>query len=89
MQTLTMAAHNKPGLILDHLPKLLPLVYEQTKFNSALVRRVCASAAPPRLRRSALQIPSSIGAQARHLYSMGRPGRPPKAPAGTAVGIST
>ncbi len=89
VQTLTMAAHNKPGLILDHLPKLLPLVYEQTKFNSALVRRVCASAAPTSLRGSAMQVPSSTGAELGHLHSMGRPGRPPKAPARTAMGPST
>ena len=78
IQTLTMAAHNKPGLILDHLPKLLPLVYEQTKFNSALVRRVCASAAPTSLRGSALQVPSSTGAEPGHLHSMGRPGGHPR-----------
>ncbi len=38
VQLLSTAAHNKPGLILDHLPSVLPLLYQQTTLNPALVR---------------------------------------------------
>eukprot|EP00051_Salpingoeca_urceolata_P019516 m.285525 g.285525 ORF g.285525 m.285525 type:complete len:1495 (-) comp19434_c6_seq2:106-4590(-) len=38
--TLNSAAHNRPALIRDLLPELLPLLYEQTKVNAALVRQV-------------------------------------------------
>lgn len=40
VQLLSTAAHNKPGLILDHLPSVLPLLYQQTTLNPALVREV-------------------------------------------------
>ena len=38
VQLLSTAAHNKPGLIVDNLPSVLPLLYQQTVLNPALVR---------------------------------------------------
>lgn len=38
VQLLSTAAHNKPGLIVDHLASVLPLLYDQTTLNPALVR---------------------------------------------------
>ena len=30
VQVLSTGAHNKPGLVVDHLPSALPLLYQQT-----------------------------------------------------------
>ncbi len=43
MQLLTTAAHNKPGLVVDHLPATLPLLYQQTLVNKELIRWVISS----------------------------------------------
>lgn len=40
VQLLSTAAHNKPGLVLAHLASVLPLLYQQTTLNPALVREV-------------------------------------------------
>lgn len=40
VQLLSTAAHNKPALIVDHLASVLPLLYDQTSLNPALVRYV-------------------------------------------------
>lgn len=37
---LSTAAHNKPSLVADHLPELLPLLYEQMKVKPELIRSV-------------------------------------------------
>lgn len=34
VQVLSTAAHNKPGLVVDHLPAALPLLYQQTIVSS-------------------------------------------------------
>lgn len=38
--TFNSAAHNKPSLISDLLPQILPLLYEETKLKPALIREV-------------------------------------------------
>lgn len=40
MQLLTTAVHNKPGLVVPHLPSTLPLLYQQTEVNKELIRWV-------------------------------------------------
>ena len=40
VQLLSTAAHNKPALIVDHLASVLPLLYDQTSLNPALVRYI-------------------------------------------------
>jgi hypothetical protein len=40
VQVLSTGAHTKPGAIVDHLPAALPLLYEQTAVNKALIRTV-------------------------------------------------
>ena len=45
VQLLTAAAHSKPGLVLDHLPLVLPLLYQQTQVNKDLIRQAQRSAA--------------------------------------------
>lgn len=40
VQVLSTAAHNKPGLVVDHLPAALPLLYQQTIVNKDLIRTV-------------------------------------------------
>ncbi|KAK9816878.1 hypothetical protein WJX72_006469 [[Myrmecia] bisecta] len=40
VQTLSSAAHHKPGLIVDHLGRVLPLVYQQTVIRADLIRTV-------------------------------------------------
>eukprot|EP00850_Spirogloea_muscicola_P001276 SM000004S15146 [mRNA] locus=s4:1584727:1593967:+ [translate_table: standard] len=38
--TLSTAAHNRPGLVVDLLPELLPLLYDQTVVKEELIRTV-------------------------------------------------
>lgn len=40
VQVLSTAAHNKPGLVVEHLPAALPLLYQQTAVNKELIRWV-------------------------------------------------
>lgn len=40
VQVLSTGAHTKPGLIVDHLPAVLPLLYQQTVVNKDLIRTV-------------------------------------------------
>ncbi|KAI3438734.1 hypothetical protein D9Q98_001153 [Chlorella vulgaris] len=40
VQVLSTAAHTKPGLVVEHLPAALPLLYAQTVVNKELIRTV-------------------------------------------------
>ncbi|KAL4425586.1 hypothetical protein ABPG75_009602 [Micractinium tetrahymenae] len=40
VQVLSTGAHNKPGLVVEHLPAALPLLYQQTVVNKELIRTV-------------------------------------------------
>lgn len=40
LSTLNSALHNKPDLVLPHLPQLLPLVLRDSKINESLIREV-------------------------------------------------
>ena len=40
MSALNAAARNKPQLIRDHLPVLLPILYKETLVNTSLIRTV-------------------------------------------------
>jgi cullin-associated NEDD8-dissociated protein 1 len=40
VQVLSAAAHGKPALVLDRLPSLMPLLFEQTKIDTSLIRTV-------------------------------------------------
>lgn len=52
VQLLSTAAHNKPGLIVGNLPSVLPLLYQQTVLNPALVRYRLVSSLPPDAQKS-------------------------------------
>lgn len=43
--TLNWAAHNKPALVREHLPKYLPVLYSEAKVKPELIREVRTSTA--------------------------------------------